>query len=105
MWAGTIILPSGQGCKLHDPHINPPGVGVKCPDDEINEQRPLRAPAITLSGHRAVYDAKCGRPQRGEGVDQMRITADRERGVGKGVFSCGRPLWTTPVARTIFPFK
>ena len=37
---------------------------VKCPDDEINEQRILSAPAITLSDHRAVYDAKCGRPQR-----------------------------------------
>jgi len=41
-----------------------------------------------------MYDAKCGRPQRGEGVDQMRTPVDR--GVGKGVFSCGRPLWTTP---------
>src|SRR6218665_1259158 len=41
---------------------NPHGVGVKCPDDEINEQRILTAPAITLSDHRTVYDAKCGRP-------------------------------------------
>jgi len=37
----------------------------------------LRAPAITLSDPRAVYDAKCGRPQKGEGVDQMRTPADR----------------------------
>src|SRR6218665_2369815 len=96
MWAGTIILPSGQGCKLHDPHINPPGVGVKCPDDEINEQRTLRAPAITLSDHRAVYDAKCGRPQREEGVDQMRTPADRGRGRKRDIF-CGRPLLTTPL--------
>src|SRR6218665_2501357 len=43
---------------------HPPGVGVKCPDDEINEQRTLKAPAITLSDHRAVYDAKCRGPQR-----------------------------------------
>ena len=40
------------------------------PDDEINEQRILTATAITLSDHRAVYDAKCGRPQRG--IGQMR---------------------------------
>jgi len=66
---------------LHDPHISPHGVRVKC----SNEQRILRAPAITLSVHRVVYDAKCGRPQReGWGVDQMRTPADR--GVGKGVF-------------------
>src|SRR6218665_1635852 len=32
--------------------------------------------ASALSDHRAVYDAKCGRPQRG-GVDQMRTPADR----------------------------
>jgi len=77
---------------LHDPHINPHGVGVKFPDD-INEQRILTAPAITLLDHRAVYDAKCGRPQRGRGVGQMRTPA--ERGYKRGHF-CGRPLWTTP---------
>jgi len=43
-------------------------VGVKCPDDEINAQRTLRAPSITLSDHRAVNDAKCGRRQKGKGV-------------------------------------
>src|SRR6218665_305504 len=43
------------------------GRSKKCPDDEINEQRILTAPAITLSDHRAVYDAKCGHPQRGRG--------------------------------------
>ena len=62
-------LPYSQGKVVnymtHIHCINPPGVGVKCPDDEINEQRTLRAPAITLADHRAVYDAKCGRPQRG----------------------------------------
>ena len=41
-------------------------VGVKCNDD-ISEQRILTAPAITLSDNRAVYDAKCGRPQRADG--------------------------------------
>jgi len=46
-------------------HTSPHRVGVKCPDDETNEQRVLRASAVTLSDHRAVYDAKCGRPQRG----------------------------------------
>ena len=45
----------------------PYGVGVKCPDDEVNEQRILTAPAIMLSDHRTVYDAKCGHPQWGEG--------------------------------------
>jgi len=33
----------------------------------------LKAPAITLSDDKAVYDAKCGRPQGG--VDQMRTPA------------------------------
>src|SRR6218665_2518562 len=57
------------------PHISPPEVGVKCPDDEISEQHILRAPAITFSDHRAVHYAKCGRPQ-GEGVGQMQTPAD-----------------------------
>ena len=57
-------------------------VGVKCPDDETNEQHILRAPAITPSDHRAVYEAKCGRPHRG-GVDQMRTPADRGEGIRK----------------------
>ena len=67
------------------------GVGVKCPDD-INEQRSLTAPAITLSDHRAVYDAKCGRPQReGEGVWSNADTCGQGgRGFEKGSF-----LWTS----------
>ena len=83
------ILFSGQGCQLHDPHINPPGVGVKCPDDEINEQRTLRV--ITLSDHRAVYDDKCGRPQKGRGLIQC---GHLQTGGGgrKGVVFCRRPL-------------
>jgi len=48
-------------------------------------QRILTAPAITLSDHRAVYDAKCGRPQRGRGVGQMRTPADRG-GMKRGNF-------------------
>ena|SRR6218665_415446 len=37
-----------------------------CCDDEINEQRILRAPAIiTLSDHAAVCNARCGRLQGG----------------------------------------
>ena len=68
----------------------PHGVGVKCPDD-INEHRILTAPATTLSDHRAVYDAKCGRPQRGFG--QMRTGG---MGYEKGSFFAdvlyGRPL-------------
>ena len=87
IWAGTIRptynLLSGWGFKLHDPHINPHGVRVKCPDD-VNEQRILTAPAIMLSDHRAVYDAKCGRPQ--SGVGQMRTPADRGRDLWKGSF-------------------
>jgi len=51
---------------LYDPHISPHGVGVKYPNYETNEQCILRAPAITLSDHKAVYDAKRGRPKRGE---------------------------------------
>src|SRR6218665_1824995 len=89
------ILFLRRGCELHDPHISPHGVGVECSDDETNEQRILRAPAITLADHTAVYDAKCGRPQKGEGVDQMRTPADRGRGRKRGLF-CGRLLWTTP---------
>ena len=77
---------------MHDPHINPHGVGVKCPDD-INEQRILTAPAITLLNQRAVYYAKCGRPQRGR-VGQMRTPEDR--GYEKGSFFVdvlyGQPL-------------
>jgi len=38
------------------------------PRYETNEQHILRAPAITLSDHTAVYDAKCGRPQRRRGL-------------------------------------
>jgi len=67
--------------------------GVKCPDDLTNEQSIFRA----LSDHRAVCDAKCGRPQRGRGVDQMRTPADRgEGGRKRGHFLVdvlyGRPL-------------
>ena len=40
----------------------------------------MTAPAITLSDHRAVYDAKCGRPQSEKGVGQMRTPADRREG-------------------------
>ena len=57
----------------------------------IHEQCILRAPAIALSDHRAVYDAKCGRPPRGRGVGQMRTG-----GMKRGHF-CGCPLWTTPL--------
>ena len=67
------------------------GVGVKCLDDEINEQRILRAPAITLSDHRAVYDAKCGRLQ-GVLVKQGHLGTE---GGGKRFWG-GRSLWTTP---------
>ena len=56
------------------------GRSKKCPDDEINEQRILTAPAITLSDHRAVYDAKCGRPQREGGLVKYGHLADRGRG-------------------------
>ena len=50
-----------------------------------------------LSDHRAVYDTKCGRPQRGRGGGQMRTPADRgEEGYKKGPFFAdvlyGRPL-------------
>ena len=38
----------------------------------------MRAPAITISDHRAVYNAKCASPQRGGAVSQMRTPADRE---------------------------
>src|SRR6218665_2227520 len=79
--------------------INPPGVGVKCPYEEINEQRILRAPAITLSDHRAVYDAKCGRPLGGL-VGQMRTAADREEGVGKGVIFLRTSFMDDPLCIT-----
>jgi len=35
----------------------------------------------------------------GVGVDQMRTPADR--GVGKAVIFCGRPLWTTPKGKLL----
>ena len=78
---------------MHDPHINPHQVGVKCPDD-INEQGILTAPAITLSDHRAVYDAKYERPQGG----LVKCEHLRTGGMGyeKGSFFAGvlygRPL-------------
>ena len=62
------------------------GLGVKCPDDN-NEQRILTAPAITLSDHRAVYDAKCGRPERGE---EGSSNADRGRGSWSNADTCGQ---------------
>src|SRR6218665_1398256 len=70
----------------YEPHISPHGREVKCPDDETNEQCILRAPAITLSDHRAVYDANAYIRKGG-------------RKVRKGVFFCGCPLWTTPKNR------
>src|SRR6218665_1358434 len=51
-----------------------------------------KAPAITLPDHSAVYNVKCGRLQ-GRGVLS---NADKERGVGKRVIFCIRPIWTTP---------
>src|SRR6218665_4069943 len=73
---------------------------MECRDD-INEQRILTAPAIMLSDHRAVYDAKCGRRQRGEGFGQIRTPADRGRGYENGSFFAdvlyGRPLSSTHV--------
>ena len=65
-WSGTkayIPLTVRARLLITWPTISPPGVGVKCDDDETNEQRILRAPAIALADHRAVYDAKCGHPQ------------------------------------------
>ena len=77
--------------------INQHGVGVKCPDDEINEQRSLTTPAITLSDHRTVYDAKCGRPQWGRGVVKC-----GQGGYKNGSFFAdvlyGRPLIKTPTS-------
>ena len=67
-------------------------VGVKCLDDEINEWRILRASAITLSDYRAVYDAKCGRPQGEWGL----VKCGQGEGGRKRDLFCGGPLWTTP---------
>jgi len=53
------------------------GVGVKCPDDEFNEQRILTTPDITLSDHRAVYDANA---YVRKGVSHMRTPATAGRG-------------------------
>ena len=59
---------------------------VKCPDD-INEQRILTAPAITLSDHRAVYDAKSGRPQMvGGGWSNADTCGQGEGGMKTGHF-------------------
>src|SRR6218665_1688762 len=90
------ILFLRRGCELHDPLISPHGVGVKCPDDETNEQRILRASAITLSDHRAVYDAKCRRSQRGRGLIKCGHRRTWGEGEEKGSFFAdvlyGRPL-------------
>ena len=51
IWAGTKDTSYSLGEVVNYMIINPHGVGVKCPDDEINEQRILTAPAITLSDH------------------------------------------------------
>jgi len=52
-------------------------------DDEIDEQRIFRAPAITLPDHREAYNAQCGGLQAGEGKPHV----DKSRhGIGKRVF-------------------
>src|SRR6218665_3970056 len=66
--------------------INQHGVGVKCPDDEINEQSSLTTPAITLSDHRTVYDAKYGRPQWGRGWSNADTCGQGEGGMKMGHF-------------------
>ena len=67
-----------------------------CPDD-INEQRILTAPAITLSqpwGQCMMLNADV---RKGGGDWSNADTCgQRGGGVGKGVIFCGRPLWTTP---------
>ena len=51
--------------------------------------QPTWGKSIMLSDHRAVYDAKCGRPQSGRrGGGQRRTPADRRRGYKKGSFFC-----------------
>jgi len=40
----------------------------------------ITAPGMTLSYHRAVYNARCGRPQPQESVSRMRTEADKRRG-------------------------
>jgi len=60
--------------------------------DHINEQCILTAPAIMLSDHRAVYDAKCGCPQRGaEGL----VKCGHLRTWGEGGIKMGHFLRTS----------
>jgi len=101
-WSGTkayIPLTVRARLIITWPTISPPGVGVKCGDDETNEQRILRAPAIALADHRAVYDAKCGHPQ---GVKLLKCGHLRTGGGGRktGRF-CRCPLWTIPYIEVI----
>src|SRR6218665_1585496 len=90
-------VPEGDQRNLVTLHTSPHRVGVKCPDDETNEQRILRATAITLSDHRAVYDAKCGLRKGDGGLIKFGHLRTGE-GVGIGDFFAdvlyGRPLWT-----------
>jgi len=65
-----------------------------CHDNEINEQRIYKAPALHYKTiDYIVSNARWGRPRRpqGEGVSHMRT---RERGSDDRYF-CGRPLGTT----------
>jgi len=43
-----------------------------------DEQRILRAPVIKMPDHRAVYNAKCGRQQGGEGVSHIRSYGQKQ---------------------------
>jgi len=53
----------------------------------------LTTPAITLSDHRTVYDAKCGRPQWGvRGL----VKCGHLRTAGRGGMKMGYFLRTTP---------
>ena len=69
-WASTkayIHLTFRVRLLITWPTYQPTWGRSKMPWDEINGQRILTAQAIRLSDHRAAYDAKCGRPQRGGG--------------------------------------
>src|SRR6218665_791363 len=62
---------------------NEPQCPTACCDDEINEQRILRVPAIALPGNRTVSYARC-RHLQGEGEVSHMPTRGRKTGIFLG---------------------
>jgi len=88
IWASTkAYTPYAPRSRLlHDPHISPPRVQVKCEMRKINGTSHYIVQCIMQN-----VDVHKGRGG-GFGVG---IGVDRGRGAGKRFIFCGRPLWMT----------